>query len=287
MKFTIERDDLARAVAAASRTVSSKSTLSFLEGICVEAGEDTLRLTGYNLETGITVTEEARVRETGSCIMPSRMFGDIVRKLQSDMVSVEVDKDYRVLVQGGGASFRFQALTADEYPILPAVEEEHAIHMPQATLRKMIGGTIFAVSFDGGPAGNTTLTGCLIETAAESITMIGCDGYRMAARTWKAEGKQFPELQFVVAAAGLKELEKILDADGDKEVRFAGNKTHICFSVDNATLVCRILEGRYLPWRRFLHGETLFRLRAKTADLAAAVERVSMIVSEKYKAPLR
>lgn len=287
MKFTIERDTLARAVGAASRTVSSKSTLSFLEGICVEAGEDTLRLTGYNLETGITVTEEARVRETGSCIMPCRMFSDIVRKLQSDVVSVEVDKDYRVRVQGGGATFKFLALNAEDYPALPAVQEENEIRLPQMALRALIDGTVFAVSFDGGAAGNPTLTGCLIETEGARFHMVGCDGYRLAVRSWQAEGAEFPAMEAIVAAAGLKELEKILEAEGDKEVSVSTSKTHASFRTEGVTVICRLIEGKYLSWRRFVQNTAQIQMIADTAELTAAVERVALIVSEKYKAALR
>lgn len=287
MKFTIERDTLARAVAAASRTVSSKSTLAFLEGLCVEAGEETIRLTGYNLETGITVTEEAQVREAGSCIMPCRMFSDIVRKLQGDTVSVEVDKDYRVRVQGGGATFKFLALNAEDYPALPAVQEENEIRLPQMALRALIDGTVFAVSFDGGAAGNPTLTGCLIETEGDRVHMVGCDGYRLAVRSWQAEDAQFPVMQAIVAATGLKELEKILEADGDKEVSVSTSKTHASFRTEGTTVICRLIEGKYLEWRRFVQDTAQIQMIADTAELTAAVERVALIVSEKYKAALR
>lgn len=289
MKFTINREELSQAVAAASRTVSPKSTLTFLKGICVEAGEE-LRLTGYNLETGITVSAEARIREPGACVMPCRMFSDIVRKLQGDTVSVEVDERFKVRVQGGGASFSFLATSAEEFPALPAVEEEHAVRMPKSALKKLIGGTVFATSFTGnvGDYYKPILAGCLMETAAGSVSMVGCDGYRLAARTWRQEGGTFPELQFVVPAAGLKELAKILEADDSKEVRFSPGKTHISFSVENATLICRLLEGQYLPWRRLIQTKDKpQRLKADRSELYAAVDRASLIVSEKYKSALR
>lgn len=290
MKFTINREDLVRAVTAASRTVNPRSTITLLEGICVEAGEK-LRLTGYNLETGITVTAEAKIRETGACVMPCKMFSDIVRKLPDDVVSVEVDRDCRVRIQSGGTSFQFAASYAEDFPALPAVEEEHAIRMPQSALRKLIEGTVFAVSFDGGIIGercSPILAGGLIETTADSVSMVGCDGYRLAAQTWRAEEARFPEIQFVPPAAALKELGKILEAEGDKEVSFSLSKTHVLFQMEGVTLICRLLEGKYLPWRRFVQPkEQPLRLTADRLELLAAADRASLIVSEKYKSALR
>ena len=284
MKFTIEREELARAVAAASRAVSSKSTLAFLEGVYLAAEEKGLRLTGYNLETGITVNAEAGVRETGACVMPARMISDIVRKLPEGTVSVEVNGDYQVRVKGGSASFRFLALSAEEYPTLPTVEQEHEVRLPQSVLRSMIGGTLFAAS---SVSPNPILTGCLMETAGDRVTMVGCDGYRLAMRSCRVEDAAFPKLRFVVPTAGLKELEKVLEADGSREVRFSPGRQHVSFETEELRLICRLLEGSYITWEKFLRADDAMRLSAKTAELSAAVERVALIISEKYKAALR
>ena len=163
MKFVCEKNSLVNAISIVSRTVSPKSSLAFLEGIYIAAGDD-LRLTGYNLETGITVCMEAKIRQGGECVMPTRMFADIVRKLPDEVVSVEVDENYRVAIKGGVASFQLMASAADEYPQLPAVEEESAVKLPQNALRDLISGTIFAVSDD---TANPIYTGCLVEAQSE------------------------------------------------------------------------------------------------------------------------
>ncbi len=282
MKFVCEKNSLVNAISIVSRTVSPKSSLAFLEGIYIAAGDD-LRLTGYNLETGITVCMEAKIRQGGECVMPTRMFADIVRKLPDEVVSVEVDENYRVAIKGGVASFQLMASAADEYPQLPAVEEESAVKLPQNALRDLISGTIFAVSDD---TANPIYTGCLVEAQSDTITMVAIDGYRMAKRAWHAEGASFPTMSFVAPSAALKELEKIL-TDTEEEVHFTLGKKHISFSLENATLICRLLEGKFAEWRRFIPASAPIQLAANVAELTATVERVGLIVSEKYKSPVR
>lgn len=282
MKFLCEKNSLSNAISIVSRTVSPKSSLAFLEGIYLVAEED-LRLTGYNLETGITVCMEAQIRQTGECVMPARMFADIVRKLPDDVVSIDVDDSFRVTIKGGIASFQLMASAADEYPQLPAVEEENAIRLPQNALRSLISGTIFAVSDD---TANPIYTGCLVETDGNTVTMIAIDGYRMAKRSYHAENASFAPMSFVVPSAALRELEKIL-SDTDDEVSFTLGKKHISFSVENATLICRLLEGKFAEWRRFIPDSSPIELTANVAELTATVERVSLIVNEKYKSPVR
>ena len=72
MKFTCEKNALVSAISVASRTVAQKSTIPALEGIYIRAGVK-LTLSGYNLETGITISVDANIEETGACIMPSRL----------------------------------------------------------------------------------------------------------------------------------------------------------------------------------------------------------------------
>jgi len=282
MKLVCEKTTLVNAISIVSRTVSPKSSLAFLEGIYMAADEE-LRLTGYNLETGITVRMEARIRQTGECVMPTRMFSDIVRKLPDEVVSIEVDDNYRVTIKGGVASFQLMASAADEYPQLPAVEEENAVRLPQNALRNLISGTIFAVSDD---TANPIYTGCLVETRDDEVTMVAIDGYRMAKRAFRAAGKRLPAMSFVVPSAALKELEKIL-SDSEDEVSFTLGRKHISFRVENATLICRLLEGKFAEWRRFIPASSPIQLVANVAELTDTVERVGLIVSEKYKSPVR
>ena len=282
MKFICEKAALGNAISIVSRTVSPKSSLTFLEGIYVAAGED-LHLTGYNLETGITVCMEAKIRQPGECVMPTRMFADIIRKMPDEVVSIEVDENYRVTIKGGVASFQLSASAADEYPQLPSVEEENAIRLPQTAFRSLINGTIFAVSDD---TANPIYTGCLVEAQENTITMVAIDGYRMAKRAFHAENASYPSMSFVVPSAALRELEKIL-SDTEDEVLFTLGKKHISFSVENATLICRLLEGKFADWRRFIPESTPIQLTANVAELNATVERVGLIVNEKYKSPVR
>lgn len=282
MKFTCEKTLLSNAISIVSRTVSPKSSLVFLEGIYLRANEN-LQLTGYNLETGITVQVEANVRDPGECVMPTRMFADIIRKLPEEVVSIEVDESYRVSISAGVSKFHLMATSADEYPQLPKVEEENAVHLPQKALRELISGTLFAVSDDSA---NAIYTGCLVEAEEGSITMVAIDGYRLAKRTWHNDEAKFPAMHFVVPSAALKELEKIL-SDTEDEVLFTLGKKHISFSVGSASLICRLLDGKFVEWRRFIPESTPIKLVANLREFTETIERVSLIVNEKYKSPVR
>ena len=282
MKFTCEKALLVSAISVAGRTVAAKSAIPCLEGILLRAGVG-VQLTGFNLETGITVKVGASVTEAGLCVMPARLFFDIVRKLPDDIVTIEVDDKLQVSIRGGASSFKITAMDAEDYPDLPDVNGANGISMPQSALREMIGGTIFSVSENQA---RPIHTGCLMEVRDETITMVAVDSFRLARRTWHSETPLGQELKFVVPATGLREVEKIL-ADTDEPVVFTLGTKHILFQIGDATLVCRILEGEFIDWRRVVPTNCPVKLTANVAELTSSIERVSLIVSEKIKSPVR
>lgn len=282
MKFTCEKNQLVSATSVASRTVAQKSAIAGLEGILVRAGVK-VQLTGYNLETGITVTMDAAVQEPGACIMPARLFFDIIRKLPDDTVSIQVDENFKVNIRGGISSFTITALSAEDYPELPDVDSEKGIRVPQCELKAMISGTIFAVSENQA---RPIHTGVLFEVDETSITSVAVDGYRLALRRYTPEEKLDRTLKFVAPAAALKEVEKIL-GDTDETAAFYPGSKHILFTIGEATLVCRILEGEFLDWRRVLPQNNPVKLVGNVSQLTDSIERVGLVISEKLKSPVR
>lgn len=245
MKFSCEKTLLSAGISVASRTVAPKSAIAALEGIHVRAGA-TLELTGYNLETGITVSVPAEIEETGAYIFPSRLFFDIVRKLPDEVVHVTVDENYKVSIECGISSFTITATDAEDYPELPDVDSDKGIAIPQQKLKEMIGGTIFSVSENQA---RPIHTGCLFEVEEDTIRMVAVDGYRFAMRCYHAEENIGRKLKFVAPAPALREVEKIL-TDSEENAYFTLGTKHLMFRIGDATLVCRLLEGEFLDWRR-------------------------------------
>lgn len=282
MRFTCEKSMLVQGLNIAGRAVAAKSSLSVIEGVLCRAGHN-LSLTGYNMETAITFDIEAEVTDPGDCILPARLFGDIVRRLPEGPVTVVVSEDFKVSIRSGYASFTISAESADDYPDLPDVNTGRPIRIPQNKLKELIGGTLFAVSENQG---RPIHTGVKFEVTNDSITAIAVDGFRLARRTWHPEESTQRELSFVVPAAGLKEVEKIL-TDCEEMASFTLGPKHILFQIGDATLVCRLLEGEFLDWRKVVPTNCPIQLVANVSDLSSSVDRVGLIVSEKYKSPVR
>ena len=282
MRFTCEKSMLVTGLNITGRTVAQKSAISAIEGILCQANAG-LSLTGFNMETAITYLIDAEINDAGACVLPARLFGDIIRRLPEGPVTVVVDENYKVSIRAGYASFTISAEPADDYPELPDVGSGRSIRIPQNALKDLISGTIFAVSENQG---RPIHTGVKFEVDNETISAIAVDGFRLARRTYHADEEIGRTMSYVVPAQGLKELEKILQ-DTDDDAAFTLGAKHIMYQVGNATLICRLLEGEFLDWRRVVPTNCPIKLVANVADLSSSIERVGLIVSEKYKSPVR
>ncbi len=281
MKFSCEKALLSSAVSVTSRAVAAKSSIPAMEGILIEAG-NTLRLTGYNLETGIQATVPAEILEGGSLVLSARLFGEIVRKMPDDVV-VFSSQGYTVNIKCGLSEFNILGTDPEEFPELPSVEQQNALTIGQPVLRSMIAQTLFAVSDNES---RPIHTGSLFEVDETGLTVVSVDGYRLALRHEAVEEKKGAEsFSFVVPGSALNEVEKI--CSGEEAVTVTQGARHVMFQTGDTVLVSRRLEGDFLAYRSAIPRNNSVKVEVETRALLASIDRVSLIISEKLKSPLR
>ena len=282
MKFSCEKALLQAAISTTSRAVSPKSSIPALEGILLEAGND-LRLTGYNLETGIRTIVPADIREEGTLVLGARLFGEIVRKLPDDIVTFQ-SENYMVNIKCGMSEFNILGTDPEEFPELPTVEYQNSLILPQSRLKAMISQTLFAVSDNES---RPIHTGSLFEVDSNGLTIVSVDGYRLALRHEAIDKKEGAEtFSFVVPGAALAEVEKIC-SDVDEPASVTQGARHVMFKVGDTMLVSRRLEGEFLAYRQAIPRNNTIHVEGETRALLSSIDRVSLIISDKLKSPLR
>lgn len=282
MKFSCEKSTLLDAINTSSRAVSGKSAIALLEGLLIQAG-DRLALTGYDLSLGIRTTVDADIIEPGEVVLNARILGDIIRKLPDDAVYVETDEKLLTTIKCGRAVFNLIASPADDFPQMPEVSQENFISLPEQTLKSMISQTIFAVSDNES---KPIHTGCLFETEGGRLNVVAVDGYRLSVRRENLENPAPDGLKFVVPGSALREIERIL-SDDDAPVSVYPDPKHILFSVGDTVLITRLIDGEFLNYRAAIPNDADYQVKADVKNLITCIERVSLIVSEKLKNPVR
>ncbi len=282
MRFTCEKALLQTAINTTGRAVAVKSSLPAMEGILVEA-LGFLRLTGYNLETGIQSIVPAQIEEQGTLVLSARLFGEIVRKLPDEPVTISA-QGLTVKIDCAMSHYTLQAIDPEDFPDLPEVQEDNRVIMGQQDLKRMLQDTLFSVSNqDIRPI----YTGELFDVEGDSLTIVSTDGFRLAMRKEKFQKNLGDEAySFVVPAFALGEVEKICQ-ETDDPVVVAQGRYHILFTIGDTIVVCRRLEGSFINYKQAIPRDNKISVTAETRGLMNAISRVSLILSDKLKNPLR
>jgi len=282
MKFSCEKAQLLSAVAVTSKVASAKSAVPALEGLLLEANT-LLKISGYDLKTGIRTEIPAEVTNPGAVVLNARLLGEIIRKLPDDVISVSVASDNMATITCGPSQFNIPGTTASDYPELPSVDGKSAIAIPQNTLRRMIAETIFAVSDNES---QPIHTGSLFEVAGKTLTIVSVDGFRLALRKEQLENAEMEDCSFVVPGSALGEVEKIA-SDSEETVTLTLGSKHILFTIGDTIVISRRIEGNFLNYKQVIPETNKVHLSVEKRAFMDAVERVSLIINEKLKSPVR
>ena len=282
MKFSCEKQDLINSISNISRAVSSKSSIPALEGVLLKAEENKLVISGYDLEIGMTTEIPAMVTETGNVVLNAKLFSDIIRSLPEDTVSFDSDEKNLIVITSGASEFSITGISADEYPEFPIISDTVSVSISHKLLKSMIRQTIYAVAENDTK--NPVHMGTLFEISGGYITLVSVDGIRLAVRKEKIATQE--EFSFVVPGKTLSEVAKLLkDDDTDAALRI--EKRHILFEIGNYVVLSRLLEGDFIDYKAVIPKENATQMVLQTRRFMESVERVSLLINDRRRIPVR
>jgi DNA polymerase III subunit beta len=281
MRFTVQRDAFAEAVAWAARALPARPVIPVLAGLLLRASGDRLTLACFDYEVSARVAIPAEVTEAGTALVPGRLLLEITRSLPGQPVRIGDDPD-GVAMTCGEASFTLVTLPPDEYPALP--------DLPQLA-GTVEGGDFAAAIAQVTPAASKDdtlplLTAVNLELAGETMTLAATDRYRLAMRDlgWAPSEGQQPAVALVPARV-LADAARMMTAGAQVRImlREGGNEAGaadgamIGFEAGERRLTTRLLAGEFPRYRdRF---PVLFGCVADVPAeaFAEAVRRVSLV----------
>ena len=274
MQLNIDQRELSKAINIVQKGISSKTTLPILSGILLKAKDNTLTLTGTDLEIGIETSVECNILKEGNIIIASRLFGEIIKKLPDLPVDIEVDSKQNIHIRCGLSKFNIQGQTSEEYPRLPQIDQEDFFELAKDLLKNMIRQTIFATAQDET---RPILTGALLEIVEGKISLVALDGYRLALKSSNVNYSK--NIKIVIPAKTLNEVNKILE-DDDSDVKIACTESHIIFILNDTIITSRLLEGQFLNYKDIIRNDYKTRVRVKAQDIKDSIERASLLARE-------
>ena len=248
MKFVCKKADLLKGVNIVLKAVPSKTTMSILECILIDASAQEIKLTANDMELGIETIIEGDILEKGIVAIDAKIFSEIVRKLPDNDVAIETDANFQTKITCEKAKFNISGKSGEDFSNLPYIEKEDYITVSQFSLKEIIKQTIFSISDNEN---NKMMTGELFELKDQNLKVVSLDGHRVSIRNLELKESYDPK-KVIVPGKTLMEISKILSGEIDSLVHIYFTKNHIVFEFDKTVVVSRLIEGEYFRIEQML-----------------------------------
>src|SRR6266545_4029931 len=273
MKINATRQALLDALLVVSRAVSARAALQALSGILITA-EESAQLRATDMELGLDVGLDAEIEGAGAVVLPGRLLVEVVRSLPDGPVTLalrEAERD--VEITAGSSRFHLRTLPADDFPRFPEPEGD-PIELPAPALQETINRVARAASRDEA---RPVLTGVLVTTEGDQLTMVATDSYRLAVKRTKLGTAVDNGLEANVPARALRELARLIDAAGDESLGVWLTRNQALFRVGAVSLSSRLIDGQFPNHRQLLPESYEHEVKLPRAELLEVTRRVSQL----------
>lgn len=275
MKFSCNQQTLTKALNIVSKAVTIRTTIPILKGILLNVDDNgILTMSASDLDLSIEKKIKVDNSTSGSIVVLSKLFGDIIRKLPDETITIE-ENDGKVNIKCSNSEFNIIGLSSDEFPnINPNEENEEKILFNKELLKDMIKKTAFSASIDENKG---VITGVLIEMEENSLNMIAVDGFRMAITKEAMKNKEREDI--IISAKILNEISRIISEseDSNEDIELLLNDKKAVFSMEDTKVILRLLEGKFMDYKRILPSESSCKVVLNKNDFMSSVERASLL----------
>lgn len=282
MKIVCSKADLLSGVQTVSKAVPSKTTMSILECILIDATNGQIKLTANDMEIGIETIIEGEIVEKGIIALEAKVFSDIVRKLPDSYITLETDSNYKTTITSDKAKFNIIGKSGEDFSYLPEIEKNDGIVVSQFTLKEVVRQTIFSIADNDN---NKLMTGELFEIKENELKVVSLDGHRISIRKIQLKNS-YDYKKVVVPGKTLNEVSKILSGDTDKDVNIFFTDKHIVFEFDRTIVVSRLIEGEYFRIEQMLSSDYETKVHINKKELLDCIDRATLLVKEGDKKPI-
>ena len=282
MKLKIKKSLLLESLDNVSKAISTKNIIPILSGIKFDLTEDRMILTASDnditIRTTINKSKDLVIENSGSVVVKGKYILDIVRKLESEFINIEILEDNKILVYTENSNFNLNGISSSEYPDINLDTSEDIVNMKISEFKSMILQTNYACSLDES---RIVLTGVNINAEGNKLECSATDSYRLAIKNINIKDNLKNDVNIIIPSKNLNELLKVLPSDDDKNIEINIFNNKILFKIEDLLFQSRIINGTYRNTKNLIPSETLFDIKINKSEFYNMVDRASILNNDK------
>jgi DNA polymerase-3 subunit beta len=277
MKFRVERDALADAIAWTAKSLPTRPSVPVLAGVLMRVADSQLTVSGFDYEVSSQVTVGVQADSDGAALVSGRLLAEITKALPAKPVEVAAVGTHLEVVCGS-ARFTLPTMPVEDYPTLPTMPEMAGVIDASAFAHAVAQVAIAAGRDDTIPM----LTGVRMELEGSTLTLLATDRYRAAVRelAWRPKDDGI-NIQALVPARTLADTAKTLGPIGGEVTvalsRGGIGEGMIGFAGGSRRTTSRLLDPDFPKIRSLFPDQHQARAKLSVASLTEVVKRVALV----------
>ncbi len=269
MKIISTQENLKNGLQIVSRVVGSSSTLPILNNVMLETENGLLKISGTNLETGISTYIRCAIEEEGGICVGVKTITDLINSFPSENITIETG-ELETAITTDNSNVKIKHLSTEDFPLIPKIEDSSVVKMSAPELKTALDQVIFASSTSET---QPEISGILFWFGGESVLITATDRYRLAEKKISYQGSI--DYKIIIPHRSAQEISRLLTGlTGDIELNIT--TTQLAFNLENTYIVTRLIDGNYPDYQQIIPDSSNTTIIFDRNDLVSALKTSSV-----------
>jgi len=275
MKFIVNSSTLLKELQKLNGVISTSNTLPILDNFLFEIEDGKIKIIASDLETTMISEITTESSSNGQITIPSKILIDTLKTFSNQPLTFLVDEETKgIEISSENGNYKLAGQDAKEFPKVPELSSSSSFLISSSVLLNAINKTLFA---SGNDELRPVMSGVFCELSEENITFVATDAHKLVKHT-RSKISSNSNSSFILPKKPLSLLKNNIDSDSDLNIDF--NETNVKFSLDNITLICRLIDGKYPNYDAVIPKDNPNKLVINKDELLNSIKRVSIYASK-------
>ncbi len=276
MKFIVSSSALLRQLLTLSGVLNTSNPLPILDNFLFIIEKGTLTISASDLETTMITHIPVESKANGKVAVQAKILLDTLKTFPEQPLTFSIDeKTHQVEISSDYGKYKLSGFDANEFPKMPVASDTFTLSVSSQTMLQAISKTIFAT---GNDELRPVMSGVFCQLSKDDITFVATDAHKLV-RYKRGDAKSNNEAAFILPKKPLTLLKNIL-TNTENEIKIRYNNTNAFFEVDNTTLICRLIDGRYPNYEAVIPVDNPNKLTIDRQQFLNAIRRVGIFSSK-------